>query len=29
VFFDTLGIKWWYEPEGFSLRFDYEEFAAG
>jgi len=28
VFFDTLGIKWWYEPEGFALRFDYEEFAA-
>jgi hypothetical protein len=28
VFFDTLGIKWWYEPEGFSLRFDYEEIAA-
>jgi hypothetical protein len=28
VFFDTLGIKWWYEPEGFSLRFDYQEFAA-
>jgi hypothetical protein len=28
VFFDTLGIKWWYEPEGFSLRFDYEEFAT-
>jgi hypothetical protein len=27
VFFDTLGIKWWYEPEGFSLRFDYEDFA--
>ena len=29
MFFDTLGIKWWYEPEGFSLRFDYEEFVAG
>jgi hypothetical protein len=28
VFFDALGIKWWYEPEGFSLRFNYEEFAA-
>ncbi len=28
VFFDTLGIKWWYEPEGFALRFDYEDFAA-
>jgi hypothetical protein len=28
VFFETLGIKWWYEPEGFSFRFDYEEFAA-
>jgi hypothetical protein len=28
VFFDTLGIKWWYEPEGFSLRFDYEAYAA-
>jgi len=27
VFFDTLGLKWWYEPEGFDLRFDYEEFA--
>jgi hypothetical protein len=27
VFFDALGIKWWYEPEGFDLRFDYEEFA--
>jgi len=29
VFFDALGIKWWYEPEGFALRFDYEDFAAG
>lgn len=28
MFFDTLGIKWWYEPEGYSLRFDYEEYAA-
>jgi hypothetical protein len=28
VFFGTLGIKWWYEPEGFSLRFDYETYAA-
>ncbi len=28
VFFDALGIKWWYEPEGFALRFDYEKFAA-
>jgi hypothetical protein len=28
VFFQTLGIKWWYEPEGFSLQFDYEDFAA-
>ncbi len=27
VFFDALGIKWWYEPEGFHLRFDYERFA--
>ncbi len=27
VFFDTLGLKWWYEPEGFDLYFDYEEFA--
>jgi hypothetical protein len=27
VFFDTLGLKWWYEPEGFDLHFDYEEFA--
>jgi hypothetical protein len=27
VFFDALGIKWWYEPEGFNLRFDYEEFT--
>jgi hypothetical protein len=24
VFFDALGIKWWYEPEGYSLRFDYK-----
>ena len=28
VFFDTLGIKWWYEPEGFSLRFDYKNLVA-
>jgi hypothetical protein len=28
VFFETLGIKWWYEPEGFSLRYDYKEFVA-
>lgn len=28
MFFDTLGIKWWYEPEGFALRFNYENFAA-
>src|SRR5215210_7860944 len=28
VFFDNLGIKWWYEPEGFSLRYDYKEFVA-
>jgi len=28
VFFETLGIKWWYEPEGFSLRFDYKDFAT-
>jgi hypothetical protein len=28
VFFENLGIEWWYEPEGFSLRFDYEEIAA-
>jgi len=28
VFFDTLGLKWWYEPEGFSLRFDYEDLAS-
>lgn len=28
MFFDTLGIRWWYEPEGFALRFDYEDFAA-
>jgi len=27
VFFETLGIKWWHEPEGFSLRFDYSDFA--
>ena len=27
MFFDTLDIKWWYEPEGFELRFNYEEFA--
>ena len=27
VFFDALGIKWWYEPEGFMMRFDYEAFA--
>ena len=29
MFFDTLGIKWWYEPEGFALRFDYKKFASG
>ena len=28
VFFDALGFEWWYEPEGFALRFDYEKFAA-
>jgi hypothetical protein len=28
VFFETLGIKWWHEPEGFALRFDYEKYAA-
>ncbi len=28
VFFDALGIKWRYEPEGFIMRFDYEAFAA-
>ena len=28
MFFETLGIEWWYEPEGFSLRFDYEEIPA-
>jgi len=28
VFFQNLGIKWTYEPEGFRLRFDYEEYAA-
>jgi hypothetical protein len=28
VFFDALGIKWSYEPEGFSLRFDYEDLAS-
>jgi hypothetical protein len=28
VFFEALGIKWWYEPEGFSLRYDYKEFVA-
>ena len=28
MFFDALGIKWWYEPEGFSLRYDYKEFVA-
>ena len=27
MFFDTLGLEWWYEPEGFSLRFDYNDFA--
>lgn len=27
VFFDTLGLKWLYEPEGFDLYFDYEDFA--
>jgi hypothetical protein len=29
VFFDALGIRWWYEPEGFMMRFDYEAFAGG
>jgi hypothetical protein len=29
VFFENLGIKWWYEPEGFSLRFDYEKYVDG
>lgn len=29
VFFDALEIKWWYEPEGFIMRFDYEAFAEG
>ncbi len=28
VFFDALGIKWRYEPEGFIMRFDYKAFAA-
>ena len=27
VFFENLGIKWTYEPEGFSLRFDYEKYV--
>jgi hypothetical protein len=27
VFFDTLGLKWLYEPEGFDLQFDFEDFA--
>ena len=27
MFFENLGIKWWYEPEGYPLRFDYEEFV--
>ena len=26
IFFDTLGLKWLYEPERFYLHFDYEEF---
>ncbi len=29
VFFDALGIEWRYEPEGFIMQFDYEEFALG
>ena len=28
MFFEALGIKWWHEPEGYSLRFNYEDFAA-
>jgi hypothetical protein len=28
VFFDTLGLEWWYEPEGFTLQFDYEKLVA-
>ncbi len=28
MFFDTLELKWWYEPEGFDLYFDYDEFAS-
>ncbi len=28
VFFDALGLEWWYEPEGFIMRFDYAAFAA-
>jgi hypothetical protein len=27
VFFDTLGLRWLYEPEGFDLQFDFEDFA--
>lgn len=27
MFFQNLGIKWWHEPEGFSLRFDYEKYV--
>lgn len=26
VFFDTMGIQWWYEYEGFELSFDVDEF---
>lgn len=28
VFFDTLSIKWWYEPERFDLQFDLAEFVS-
>jgi hypothetical protein len=28
VFFDALGLKWLYEPEGFDLHFDYEDFIV-
>ena len=28
MFFDTLELEWWYEPEGFAIQFDYEELAA-
>jgi hypothetical protein len=28
VFFDSLGIEWWYEPEGFALRFNYKDFIV-